>query len=179
MLIGIISALVNIVGMMLLFYYWRNKSERVQGAREVAWTFIFISFYGWSNAYGIEFGSVYFCVTTAISAWILTGINRQSKPPSNAKLAYENQTIGYKKIAHGIGTFFVAGPLCMLSSCLITIILFRYLPMERANALVAAAFTFPIVWALISYWTCAKEKLLIPFISVLGSGVVISLFLFI
>jgi len=158
------------IGLSVIFFAWKeNKSRKKTVATRTrtlmlygGWSSIFISLIGWIQIKGIEFGIAWWCIFIALLSLFLIATNATSSKTSTIKIQYRNQFISIKRSGKSLLTFLYAGPIALISSCFLSIIIGELLPMQKANSLVLAAFLFPIIWALSSYWICATDKRLIP-----------------
>ncbi|MCW8880570.1 MAG: hypothetical protein OQJ89_15000 [Kangiellaceae bacterium] len=176
------------VGTSLVFYFWQQRKSGsdfisyrgINLGVTLGWLFIFSSALAFNHTKGIEFGLTYLFLILAIAAWlVMTLINTRTSAPNHFIRPYQNKFVGFGRSLKSSATFVIAGPLAFASSCLVSIFICSYLPMEQTNALVFAGFLFPIVWSLASFWICATSKRLVP-TSVVGlSGLLSGLLIFV
>lgn len=183
----LIAIFLTSLGTFLIFYFWKQRKSKPNHSSDkhinlgvsVGWFLVFSSIFAFDHTKGIEFGLTYLFLFLAIAAWLIMFIlNLKHAEPNKSQKPYKNQFIEFKRSIKSFSTFFIAGPLALTSSCLASILICSYLPIQQADALVLAGFLLPIVWALTSYWMCATSKRLVPTSVVTLSGLVSGLIIF-
>lgn len=182
----LINFVLLVIAVSMIFGSWQrkklNKNSHEWPAVKLitwgGWLTAFACLWGWGQIRGAEFGATYWFIFLALVAWGTIFFNRTVSPENAMNRPYRNQFVSIKKIVKSFATFFLAGPLALVSSCLLTILVSSWLPMERANQLVLAAFIFPVLWALVSFWICATQKRLLPGSAVSLAAIVSGVLLF-
>ncbi len=170
----------NVVGVGLLFYSWRQRQLSTKQASTTfnvtGVCFVLLAWYFWCSCAGVEFGTVYWLITTPLVAWVWVVWNRQEKPVVFKSKPHMFTPIPFRQLVHGSGTLLVAGPLAFMASGVLSLVLVSGFPMSgpmlESGQLVLAVFLLVIIWSLFCFWACAAEKLLRPFVSLTGLAVV-------
>jgi len=156
-----------------VFYAWKATTGEAFFAYKgkiifTAWVGIFVSLVCWIQTLGAEYGVVYGIISLAFASWLFAAKNSELKV-AQTKLKQHTQTwLAKKQLLHGAATLIVAGPIALLTSCLFSLALIKWLPFAVANKWFFAALLFPILWGLSCLWLCSADKLRGPSICLIS-----------
>ncbi len=131
----------------------------------------------WAQRVDIEFAVIYTLVTLTLTGWATTasGVEFRAVKPTSAPLL--KQSFG-TSAAHKLGTFIVAGPLTLVTACLVTIALTSLLPIARNGQLAMGACVYPLLIAVTIYGICSSKRLVRNGLLLFATSGVVSAFLF-
>lgn len=112
----------------------------------------------WAQRVGIEFAVIYTLLTLTFTAWITTTSGVEFRAVKHTHPALPRQFLNTSN-THKVATFFVAGPLTVVTACLVTIALASLLPITLNEQLVMGAFVYPLLIAVTTYWLCSSDRL--------------------
>ena len=112
----------------------------------------------WAQRVGIEFAVVFTFLTLTFTAWITTTSGVEFRAVKHTPPALPKQFLNTSS-THKVATFIVAGPLTLVTACLVTIALASLLPIERNEQLIMGAFGYPLLIAVTTYWLCISDRL--------------------
>lgn len=157
-----LALLLNYAGMHMLFVSWRGRSTLAPTFLTfTAWAVLIISLALWCRSIGWEFGSVYWSIVTALLAFCLIYLNRETKPVRTKVQPYASSKLNQQRIWPALFSMFVAGPMAFLAASAFSLSLFKWASLD-ANTLVFATFLFFLLWAVMAYWVAAAEKVRTP-----------------
>lgn len=113
----------------------------------------------WAQRVGIEFAVIYTLLTLTFTAWITTTKGVEFRAVKQTPPALPKQLLN-TSTTHKVATFFVAGPLTVVTACLVTIALASLLPIALNEQLVMGAFVYPLLIAVAIYWICSSDRLM-------------------
>ncbi len=140
---------------------WRGKQWQHRVMVVAAWLCLVAGAACWSAVEGAEFGitlslvvwSLLGCLVVALGAKWRPANERTKTRGANGPSALGDTGLGQKTL-----TFFVAGPLAMVCTALVSIVLVRLLPTSVGGQWVVAAFLFPTLWGITAFWVCASLR---------------------
>ncbi len=170
--------IINFIGIAVIYACWNHFNRNKFALNFVGWGVITISMLFWVEFYGAEYGIVFSCISISITGLLCLGVNYQRRPQKVVQKNYQNNWIGVRQTSTRFLTFLVAGPLALFACCALCLLIPHWFSEQRSHNLVLAAFLLPILWGLVSFWVCAKDELLVPFVVILLTGIFSSLILF-
>ncbi len=69
-----------------------------------------------------------------------------------------NSTLSYRVLQHRAALFIVTGPLALLATCLMALLMVNMMPAQLDTQMASAAFLFPCLYALTGYYLCAQQR---------------------
>lgn len=159
-----IAFIVIIVGVTLLRFTWRKTGIYFTLVRILAWGAIIIAHLLLSNIIGAEFGITFGLSALAISGFAIAFFNREHKGAYITRSSRHTDTRAPLIAAPSTGTikktaiFLLVGPFALLSTALLSVFFVTLIPVRFDIKMAIAAFLFPTLYALATYYLCASKK---------------------
>jgi len=169
------------VSILLLRSGWRGKQWRQRCRVLAGWISLVAGTVLWSAAEGAEFGITLSLALWSLLACLMVAAGAKWRVP-NARVRSKTDGVVASTGPSGLGqkvlTFIVAGPLAMVCSGLVSIVLVRFLPLSDGDQWVIAAFVFPFLWSVVAFWACASLLIRREALIILSAGLASSACLF-
>jgi len=169
MLNGFLAVLSGLVGIAILFIFWRRQYPMHGVAIFFAWVFLAVSSLFWVASAGIEFGIVFSLMMPSLYAWMVILTTSEHKPISRTRQKrYQFQRLSYKQLLRNGGLFFLIIIMLAMSSTFIALVFAYRLPIKEVNRMAVAALLTPMVWSGAVVWILIDGRRIRP---ILISGV--------
>ena len=143
---------------------WRGTQPRARLLVVIGWVLLVLGMLVWSRAEGAEFGVSFSLALWSLIAWCVIAVGAKYRTAKTAnKTPADSNTDDNARLLSATGTgqkwftFIVAGPLALVTTCLVTVVLARLLPVDIGTQMVSAAFLFPVLWAVAAVYYCASD----------------------
>lgn len=137
---------------------WRKPGLRHRMMVPIASLLVVAAIKLWAHRAGIEFAVIYTLLTLTLTAWFTTAYGLEFRAVKQTRSGLPGR-FSNTSPAHKLATFVVAGPLTLVTGCLVTTALTSLLPMARNEQFVVSAFMYPLLIAVAIYWLCSSESL--------------------
>lgn len=165
-------------GVYLLRVLWRKQN--MIGVI-CAWGLITVAAIGSSVSVGAEFGVAYVLMAFSVIGAVIVFSGAQSRPVKEEKNRPPDTSPFWDVTSkpHKWATFFIAGPVTGIVSCMAVAGLSQFLPFERPSQMVFAAFIYPFIWAIATVWICSAQRLLNAVVVLITTAILSTLALFV
>ena len=137
---------------------WRKYELKHRVMTPLAGLLLLTTMNIWAHRVGIEFAVIYTLLTLTLIAWLATAYGLECRAVKETPPRLSERPSNTSQ-PHKLATFVVAGPLTLVTGCLVTIALASLLPIARNEQLVVGAFVYPLLIATVIYWLCSSERL--------------------
>ena len=137
---------------------WRKPAFRYRLLMPLAGLLLLAAIKLWARRVGIEFAVIYVLLSLTLTACLVIACRLEFRTVK-ATAPRLPERFSDTALTHKLATFVVAGPLTLLTACLVTIALAGLLPIARHEQLIVAALVYPFLIAFIIYWVCSSAKL--------------------
>ena len=149
----------NALGVATCWWGWYRRGTPGRGAWAAGFGVLLLALWVWCIAAGAEFGTLYWCGATALSAWCAVAMRAQTGTSRTRTRPFRVAAWSARRLAGGTGTLLLAGPLTLLTSTIAALLIARLLPLHPANGWIIAAFLLPLLWATLAVWViCSGHR---------------------
>lgn len=179
---NLLAAMINIISIGVIYWDWKYLKRHNLLVKLTGWTLLLVALWLWGIRNGWEFGTVFWLIASALSAWLFILIDCPNKGQpqylDTPEKLHFSQFLTRAKVIHIVAKILMVFVVALVACCLFSVALIPILPGSEANILVFVSFFFPLAWALTSYWICATKQLRTPLISLTIISAASSLLLF-
>ncbi|GEM_PF-1326603 len=179
MLSGFLAVLSGLIGIVILFTFWRRKYPVHGTAVFLGWIPLAGSLLFWVASAGIEFGIVFSLMMPSLYAWVVILVKSEHKPIAHTRpKRYQFQRVSYTKILRNGGVFFLVIVFLAMSSTFITLVFTYSLPIKEVNRMAVGALLMPVVWGAAVVWALIDGRRIRPILINGISGLFSAIYLF-
>ncbi|WP_054113831.1 hypothetical protein [Marinagarivorans algicola] len=161
----ITSLLLIALSMTLLRLTWRKKGRAFIITKVCIWTLVIGALVLLSTTVGPEFGVAFGFMAVSIAGFALVLINgdyqsthKPAKRTATHKAASHNSALTPLILQHRAALLIITGPLALLATCLVTLLMVSLMPAQLDTQMASAAFLFPCLYGLTVYFLCAQAQ---------------------